>query len=160
VKTENELADGLRRWAKGNGGVEAAVELLIAHRVWLVRGTTRPPGTGIEPFEGAKMFYAPIGHPSVRILEWAVARVITLHTSTVGTPQDRQVLALALHLAGEDNFVPKHFLVGLDEANVAIGTEAISHYARAAAKATTDPGVRRPDTDNISAPAPNAPVSE
>lgn len=135
--TETELANGLRAWAKGNRGLEAAVELLVAHRAWLVYGTTRPPGTGDGPFEGAKLFYRPIDQRGVEVLDWAHARALTLPTSTVGTPQDRQILALALHLAGEAVSSLRHFLVGLDKSNLAIAKQAVTHYA-GAMEATTD----------------------
>ena len=129
--TENELAEGLREWASGNRGLEVAIELLIAHRAWLLRGTTRPLGTGIGPSEGTKLFYRPIDDPGTAILDWGEARGLIRNTSTVGTPQDRQVLALAVYLAGESKFSLRYFLGGLDGANLALANEAITNHAGA-----------------------------
>jgi hypothetical protein len=131
VTTEIELADGLRKWAKGRREVAAAIELLIAHRIWLLRGTTRPAATGIGPLDGAKLFYWKSDDRETAVVEWAEARRLTLTNGVVCTPQDRQVLALAVSLAGESKFSPKDFLAGLDEANLTLANQAIADYDEA-----------------------------
>ena len=115
--TEIELGRGLRAWADGSRGLEAAVGLLIAHRMWIVRATTPPPEAGIGPFPGAELFYQPINHRNHNVVDWAVARHLTRSTSTQGTEQDRQMLMIATTLAEEA------------DANRAIVAKAVEHSA-------------------------------
>jgi hypothetical protein len=39
-----DLAAALRVWAKGSFSAEAAIELLVGHRLWLYRGDFREIG--------------------------------------------------------------------------------------------------------------------
>ena len=54
--TIETYCDRLRSWAKGNRRLEAAVMLLVNHRVWVDRGFSL---TKSGPFPGARLFWTP-----------------------------------------------------------------------------------------------------
>jgi hypothetical protein len=122
--TEIDLADGLRAWAQGRREFEAAVELLIAHRTWLIRATSPPTEAGIGPYPGARLVYWLINEPNVAAIDWSEARYLA--RSTEGTSQDRQMLSIAVSMA-EQVDISHSAVAGLDEANLNIVNQARHH---------------------------------
>ena len=120
-----ELADGLRGWSNGNRRLGAAVGLLIAHRVWVDRATAAP---GSGPFLGARLFYRPIGTFDVSVIDWGEARRLVGGFGHGVTGQDVQVLSIVIAIAGERRSNDPFDLVGLNDTNLRLVTDAFAHY--------------------------------
>jgi hypothetical protein len=124
---ETELAEALRKWAKGDRRLEATVGLLIAHRTWIVWATTVPFGAGVGPFPGAKLYFVRVDERDVAVIGWAYARALSLDESmTDCSISDRQILRIAVALAGT-GAVPPGQLAGLGEVDLALVGEAVEH---------------------------------
>ena len=123
--TYREFADGLRAWAKADRGLEAAVGLLIAHRVWVDRATSEPWSA---PFPGARLFYRPTDDCDLAVVDWAEARHLAARTSHDVSAQDCQVLSIVIALAGQRRSTDPFELVGLSETNLTLVSDAIAHY--------------------------------
>ncbi len=107
-------------WAKGLLAAEAAVELLIGHRLWLCRGDFREVAVefGWEAFSGRVMtavdFEAVAGALEAGVLPCAV---------------EGQVLRLAASIAAGVPVDLGGAVSGLDAANAGLVAEAVLHAA-------------------------------
>jgi hypothetical protein len=113
--TRNTLQHGLRTWASGSYGTEAAVELLIAHRRWLDRPTFHQACWIDDGIVG---------------IDWdtLAARSHLEPTSS----SERRILELAVGLAGQ--LIPNpsslgDLVSGLDDDNISRVMNAIWHAA-------------------------------
>ena len=122
---ETELADSLRMWAKGHRPIEAAVGLLIAHHTWVARAVGQ---SGPTPSAGARLVVRPTTDPSTAGIDWEEAIRLSTDMDSDMPAQDRQMLAIAVALAGERTSALHLSLVGLDDANLAIVSRALEHY--------------------------------
>ena len=111
----------LRVWAKGLLCTEAAVELLVGHRSWLVREDFLAVAVefGWETFSGQVMaavdFEAAAGALEAGVLPCAGS--------------EGQILRLAASIAGAAAIDLGSALSGLDEGNVALVAGAVLHAA-------------------------------
>lgn len=125
TKHSGALVDELRGWASGDYGLEAAVDLLAASRVWLHRDDFR-----------AACVRATAAHlvDSLGLARWWLDFEKAAQVADRGTlpasDSERQVLALAASLAGYPSSRPLHDLVtGLDTGNLALVLDAVAHTA-------------------------------
>lgn len=117
--TTATIADLLRRRATGSYADEAAVELLIAHGVWLER----------RDFLTACVDYDHDGHDPVVWADWHTVPAF-LESAPCSTSEAR-VLRLAAELAGIDTGRPlADLLCGLDDRNSGLVVGAIAHALR------------------------------
>jgi len=116
-----DLAAALRVWAKGLLSTEAAVELLIGHRLWLYRDDFREIAMefGSEAFSGRVMaavdFEAAAGALQAGELPCASSEV--------------QVLRLAMSIAAGVPVDLGGAVPGLDAANAGLVADAVLHAA-------------------------------
>lgn len=113
------LSAELRAWAAGSYSDEAAVDLLIGHRVWLARRDFRRACLAAE---GGYVWF-----------DADLAARIADGDETVGLPassSELRVLAIAAHLAGyRGNRSLGDLLTGLDVGNVRLVLDAVAHTA-------------------------------
>ncbi|MQA06833.1 MAG: hypothetical protein GEV07_30455 [Streptosporangiales bacterium] len=121
----DELVAELRAWATGDLGLEAAVNLLTAHRSWLARRDFRDtcvvatPGHLVDDFDLARVW-----------LDFAAAARVADGGQLPASDSERQILALAAGLAGYATSRPLHDLItGLDQHNTGLVLDAIAHTA-------------------------------
>ncbi len=116
-----DLAAALRVWAKGLLAAEAAVELLIGHRLWLYRADFRDIAVepGWEVFSGQVMavvdFEAAAGALEAGVLPCA--------------DSEGQVLRLAASVAAGVPVDLGGAVTGLDAANAGLVARAVLHAA-------------------------------
>jgi len=116
-----DLAAALRVWAKGLLAVEAAVELLIGHRLWLYRGDFRDIAVepGWEPFSGRVM--------AAVDFEAAASALEAGVLSCAGS--EGQVLRLAASIGAGVPVDLGDAVSGLDKANASLVAAAVLHAA-------------------------------
>ena len=115
--TFDQIATGLRAWARGLYPLEAAVEVLLAHRGWLHR----------TDFRRAALWISDDG-PSFIGIDWAA--VATFAGRAPASGSEIAMLCVAASLAGQDVHRPLgDLLSGLDQTNTAIVLHAIAHTA-------------------------------
>ena len=116
-----DLAAALRVWAKGLLATEAAVELLIGHRLWLYRDDFRDVAVefGREGFSGQVM--AAVG------FEAAAGALEAGALPCSGS--EGQVLRLAASIAAGVPVDLGGAVSGLDAANTGLVTDAVLHAA-------------------------------
>lgn len=113
------LAAELRAWAAGSYLDEAAVGLLIAHRVWPARADFRRACLVTD-----SRFAWFDGDRAARIADGEEAVALPASSSEL------RVLAIAAHLAGHPGDRPLGELVtGLDDRNTRLVLDAIAHAA-------------------------------
>jgi hypothetical protein len=117
------LAPMLRVWAQGLYGVEAAVELLIAHRHWLSRADFRV--RCISASDRGREGEGPYG--PIATIDWAAAADF----QGPATPGDRSILWLACSLADgpELPVALGHEISTLEAEDVILVLNAIAHTA-------------------------------
>lgn len=122
---EPEIADGLRAWASGGYSTEAAVELLIAHGVWLRRKAFRQQAMWVSRGDE---FAADDGELLCGI-DWDAAAAVA--STSPASASEHRILAFAIALvAGVDHPVDLGDAVtGLDVTNTALVLQAIAHTA-------------------------------
>jgi hypothetical protein len=113
------LAAALRVWAKGLLSAEAAVELLVGHRLWLFRGDFL--GIAVEPgwevFSGRVMAAVDFG-----------AAVRALEAGVLPCPGgEGHVLRIAASIAEGVPVDLREAVTGLDVSNVVLAAEAMLH---------------------------------
>ena len=116
-----DLAAALRVWAKGLLSIEAAVVLLIGHRLWLYRGGFREIAVefGSEAFSGRVM--AAVGFE-------AVAGALQAGELPCASSEG-QVLRLAANIAAGVPVDPGGAVPGLDAADAGLAVGAVLHAA-------------------------------
>ena len=115
--TFEQIATGLRAWAHGLYVVEAAVEVLLAHRAWLRRVDFRRAALWISD-----------DNPAYIGVDWTNAARFAGRAPASGS--EIAMLRVAVGLAGQE--VPESLgdlLSGLDQANIAIVLDAVAHAA-------------------------------
>lgn len=120
-----ELADRLRAWAAGWYPAEAAVELLAAHRTWLIRREFLAACVRLTDGWGRDT------RVPMAVVDWPRAARLLDDGALIGSSSELQILAAAVSLAGEEvsaydlgNLVP-----GLDTTNVTLLLDAVAHAA-------------------------------
>ncbi|MQA16948.1 MAG: hypothetical protein GEV09_23295 [Pseudonocardiaceae bacterium] len=113
------LSGELRAWAAGSYRDEAAVELLIAHRVWLARRDFRraclTADGGYAWFDADRAARIADGDETVAL---------------PASSSELRVLAIAAHLAGcPGGRSLGDLLTGLDASNVRLVLDAVAHTA-------------------------------
>lgn len=115
----------LRAWARGDHGVEAAVDLLAAHGHWLRRRDFCDACVIATADHLVAGFDLPLAW-----LDFETAAVIADQASLPASDSERQILSLAAGLAGYPSKRPLHDLItGLDTSNLARVLDAIAHTA-------------------------------
>ncbi|NMR19176.1 hypothetical protein [Cellulomonas fimi] len=115
--TFDQIATGLRAWARGLYPAEAAVELLLAHRGWLHR----------RDFTGIALLIGDDG-PEYIGIDWTAAAELARRAPASGS--EIAMLQVAVGLAGHDLEQPLgHLLSRLDQVNTTIVLHAIAHTA-------------------------------
>ncbi|HEY8722185.1 hypothetical protein [Pengzhenrongella sp.] len=115
--TFDQLTTGLRAWARGLYPLEAAVEVLLAHRGWLHRADFRRATLRISD-----------GRPSCVGIDWAAAAQFAGRAPASGS--EIAMLRIAISIAGREIYRPLgDLLSGLDAANITIVLNAIAHTA-------------------------------
>lgn len=121
------LATQLRAWARGHYPTEAAVDLLIAHRGWLVRRDFLDACVGTP-----RVLDVPLASEDIAVLDFDEAAVIAEGgpRSLPASDSELQILAVAVSLAGYalDRSLAD-LIVGLDPINTARVLHAIAHVA-------------------------------
>lgn len=115
--TFEQVATGLRAWAHGLYTVEAAVEVLLAHRAWLRR----------MDFRRAALWISDDG-PAYIGVDWTNAARFAGRAP--GNGGEIAMLRVAVDLAGQVFHESLgDLLTGLDQANIAIVLDAVAHAA-------------------------------
>ena len=117
----DDLAEGLRAWAKGLLFLEAAVELLIGHRSWLFRrdflAIAVEPGR--EVFSGREMAAVDF-----------VAAAAALETGVLPcSGGEGRMLRIAASIAEGVPVDLREAVTGLDENNAVLAVAAVLHAA-------------------------------
>lgn len=114
----DELAAALRLWARGYYAIEAAVELLVRHGVWLHRKDFRDAAVnGLDDTYGPPLAYA----------DWAAATAALDAGRLPCTGSEAGMLRIMCSLAER---IPVHLgdaLTGLDDRNRALVSAAVQH---------------------------------
>jgi hypothetical protein len=124
--TVDQRAAGLRAWAAGAWGIEAAVELLIRHGYWLrdddfLHTAAQCPQADHD--------HADVEAAPFMGIDWKLAAAFT-EASGVASPRDMAMLRLAISLASHRQPVALAAeLAGLDDANIRLVMTAIGHAA-------------------------------
>jgi hypothetical protein len=117
--TTDTIAALLRRRATGSYADEAAVELLIAHDMWL----------GRRDFLTACVDYDHDGHGPVVWVDWHA--VPAFLDGAPCSASEARVLRLAAELSGIDTACPlADLLCGLDDRNSALVVDAVAYALR------------------------------
>jgi hypothetical protein len=116
----DDLAAAIRAWAKGLLCLEAAVELLIAHRAWLEREDFLQVAVevGWEPFLGRE----------VAAVDFAAAAG-AVHGALPCSAGERQVLLVAASIAEGIPVDLREAALCMDAANAARAARAVCHAA-------------------------------
>lgn len=152
--SHGELAVALRWWSDGDRPTEAAVELLIAHGVWLHR----------PEFRSAALRPVP-GDASAAAVDWEAA--LEHADAADADAEDVAVVRVAAALAGHGTTPLRALLAPLSRQAAAHVVRAVAHatgleYHRAdttppLAPAVLRPSVPRPGRPTSSGPTPPAP---
>lgn len=117
--TTDTIAALLRRRATGSYADEAAVELLIAHDMWL----------GRRDFLTTCVDYDHDGHDVVVWVDWHA--VPAFLDGAACSASEARVLRLAAELSGIDTGCPlADLLCGLDDRNSTLVVDAVAHTLR------------------------------
>jgi hypothetical protein len=116
----DDLAAAVRAWAKGWLPAEAAAELLIAHRTWLLR----------EDFlqVAVEVGWEPFRDQVVAAIDFAAA-ADAVHGMLPCSDGERQVLLVAASLAGGIPVDLREAALCMDAANAARAAQAVCHAA-------------------------------
>jgi hypothetical protein len=117
-----DLAAALRVWAKGLLAAEAAVELLIGHRLWLYRPDFRD--IAVEP--GWEVFS---GRQAMAAVDFEAAAGAVEAGALPCASSEGQVLRLAASIAAGVPVDLGGAVSGLDAANVGLVAAAVLHAA-------------------------------
>ncbi|MHB8671381.1 MAG: hypothetical protein ACYDAD_12655 [Acidimicrobiales bacterium] len=111
----------LREHAKGGFCAEAAVELLIGHRSWLL----------CNDFVGGftETFDSTVDGPPMAFVDWSAAVVALESGQLPCSSSEGQVLQLAASLAEGIAVDLREAVSGLDATNAALAAEALLHAA-------------------------------
>ena len=118
--TPEQLAPMLRAWAKGLYTSEAAIELLIAHRVWLTRHDFL--ATCVDAIDNG---WTREGFEPMASVDWARAARFAFDVPC--STAEAAVLRLACSLDGTSTGDLAGLTRGLDAANTSRLLEAIAH---------------------------------
>lgn len=119
--TFDELVAGLRVWARGLLGLQAALELLVGHRFWLGRNDFLAVAVEVDR-----------DHVTGDVSAWvdfeAAAAALRAGQLPCSSSQ-AQVLAIAASLATDEPVALGQVLAGLDQADAAAVAAAVLHAA-------------------------------
>ena len=120
-----ELASRLRAWAAGWYPVEAAVELLAAHRTWLIRREFLAACVRLTDGWGRDT------RVPMAVVDWPRAARLLDEGALIGSSSELQILAAAVSLAGEEvrAYDLGNLVTGLDTINVTLLLETVAHAA-------------------------------
>lgn len=116
----DELVDGLRAWAAGAPPVEAAVELLARHGVWIRRVAADPNSFG-------RALDRNVGMAAQGMAAFRWHHLAEAGRETGASGGEHRVLRLACSLGGNTPAALADDLTGLDEANLRLALAAMAH---------------------------------
>ena len=127
----DDLAAAIRAWAKGWLPTEAAAELLISHRTWLLREDFLQVAVevGWEPFRGRE----------VAAIDFAAA-ADAVQGMLPCSDGERQVLLVAASLAGGIPVDLREAALCMDAASAARAAQAMCHAAGRRVQVVTEAG--------------------
>lgn len=117
--TPAHLIEAARAWARGSCALEAAVELLIQHGVWLHRPEFRRYAINYVTATYTRIPYA--------VIDWQAADAALVRGRMPCTGSEAAVLRIALSLADGVPVELGPAITGLDATNLARVLAAIAH---------------------------------
>ncbi|MGW0192015.1 hypothetical protein [Nonomuraea sp. NPDC003201] len=117
--TSFELAEAARAWARGSYAMEAAVELLIQHGVWLHRADFRRYAIDYVPATRTR--------PSYAVIDWQAAHTALSAGRLPCCGSEAAILRIALSLADSLPVELRPIITGLDLTNIRRVLAAIAH---------------------------------
>lgn len=117
--TPNELTEAARAWARGSYALEAAVELLIRHGVWLTHREFRRYAIDYVTATYTRVPYA--------VIDWQSAHIALNRGCMPCSGTEAAILRIALSLADGLPVELGPAITGLDTTNLAHVLAAIAH---------------------------------
>ncbi|MFI7455053.1 hypothetical protein ACIBQX_46820 [Nonomuraea sp. NPDC049714] len=117
--TPNELTEAARAWARGSYALEAAVELLIRHDVWLTHREFRRYAIDYVTATYTRVPYA--------VIDWRAAHLALNRGCMPCSGSEAAILRIALSLADGLPVELGPAITGLDTTNLAHVLAAIGH---------------------------------